>query len=202
MRDRLTLDTSRWRMGFALLLVCALSSLPKLTWGANGEPTDTLRQFLSTKGLIARWHPSNKEGLSLSSQVSLNAIGLIGVPYIWGGSKTSLGLDCSGLVQAVFRQTAGIRLPRVSSEQAAASQPIDVADMRPGDLVFFNTMRRPFSHVGIYVGDGKFVHAPKPGARVRISDMRRSYWTRRFEAAHRVATPPLAEQAFAEIEQP
>ena len=61
MRDRLTLDTSRWRMGLALLLVCALSSLPKLTWGANGEPTDTLRQFLSTKGLIARWHPSNKE---------------------------------------------------------------------------------------------------------------------------------------------
>src|SRR5947209_6764217 len=70
----------------------------------------------------------------------------------------------------------------------AASQPIDKQDLQPGDLVFFNTMKRAFSHVGIYVGEGKFIHSPKPGAQVRVEDMQASYWARRFDGARRVLT--------------
>jgi len=115
-------------------------------------------------------------------------MGLIGVPYIWGGSKTSVGLDCSGLVQSVYQQTARIRLPRSTAEQAAATEVIPPEALRPGDLVFFNTLNRPFSHVGIYVGENRFVHAPKPGARVRISSMSREYWANRFDGARRAIT--------------
>ena len=78
-------------------------------------------------------------------------------------------------------------LPRKASEQAAATEVIDKKDLQPGDLVFFNTMRRAFSHVGIYVGDGKFIHAPRSGAQVRVEDMGVAYWARRFNGARRVA---------------
>jgi cell wall-associated NlpC family hydrolase len=111
----------------------------------------------------------------------------LGVPYRRGGTSSDTGFDCSGFVRAIFEQTAGLVLPRRAKEQAATSQKIDRSDLQPGDLVFFNTMRRAFSHVGIYLGDGKFIHAPKPGAEVRVEDMGVSYWARRFDGARRVA---------------
>ena len=154
----------------------------------TSQPTDPLTEFLDSKGLVARWKVDPQQALSLSTQLSLNAMGLIGVPYIWGGSKTSVGLDCSGLVQSVYHQTAHIRLPRSTAEQAAATEVIPPEALRPGDLVFFNTLNRPFSHVGIYVGENRFVHAPKPGARVRISSMSREYWANRFDGARRAIT--------------
>jgi cell wall-associated NlpC family hydrolase len=92
----------------------------------------------------------------------------------------------------------GIDIPRTASQQAGAGTRVDKKDLQPGDLVFFNTMRRAFSHVGIYVGDGKFIHSPKPGAQVRIEDMQKSYWARRFDGARRVlATPADMPQAAA-----
>ena len=91
-------------------------------------------------------------------------------------------------MRAIYQQTAGLLLPRQASEQAAATQKIDKHELQPGDLVFFNTMRRTFSHVGIYVGNGKFIHAPKPGAEVRVEDMGISYWAKRFDGARRVNT--------------
>ncbi len=93
-------------------------------------------------------------------------------------------------VRAMYEQTVGLVLPRRANEQAAATQTIDRQDLQPGDLVFFNTMKRAFSHVGIYVGNGKFIHSPKPGAEVRVEDMGVSYWARRFDGARRVATGP------------
>ncbi len=98
------------------------------------------------------------------------------------------GFDCSGFVKAMFEQTVGLALPRNAAQQAAATQTIDRAELRPGDLVFFNTMRRAFSHVGIYVGNGKFIHSPKPGAEVRVEDMGVAYWAGRFDGARRVPT--------------
>ena len=99
----------------------------------------------------------------------------------------------------MYEQTVGLVLPRKAEQQAAATQTIDRNDLQPGDLVFFNTMRRAFSHVGIYVGEGRFIHAPKPGAQVRVEDMRMGYWERRFNGARRVAAspqdaPPAAQQ--------
>ena len=88
----------------------------------------------------------------------------------------------------MYEQTVGLILPRRAEQQAAATQTIDRTELVPGDLVFFNTMKRAFSHVGIYVGDDKFIHSPKPGAEVRVENMGVDYWARRFDGARRVQT--------------
>lgn len=123
------------------------------------------------------------------SELVVAAMGAIGVPYRRGGNTYNSGFDCSGFVRAVYDQTLGLVLPRQAAQQAAATHEIERNDLLPGDLVFFNTLRRTFSHVGIYVGDHKFIHSPKPGAAVRIEDMRVNYWSRRFDGARRVAGP-------------
>jgi cell wall-associated NlpC family hydrolase len=121
------------------------------------------------------------------SELVVSAMGAIGIPYRRGGNSYEAGFDCSGFVRAVYNQTLGLLLPRQAAQQAAATQTIDRDQLQPGDLVFFNTLRRDYSHVGIYVGDHKFIHSPKPGAAVRIEDMRMNYWNRRFDGARRVA---------------
>ena len=113
-------------------------------------------------------------------------MGFLGVPYRRGGNSAETGFDCSGFVRAMYEQTVGLILPRRADEQAAATQVIERRDLQPGDLVFFNTMKRTFSHVGIYVGGGKFIHSPKPGAEVRVENMQVSYWQQRFDGARRV----------------
>jgi cell wall-associated NlpC family hydrolase len=114
------------------------------------------------------------------------------VPYRRGG-ETEAGFDCSGFTRHIFENSLGLVLPRRAEEQARAPGLFAVKrdDLKPGDLVFFNTLRRTFSHVGIYIGEGKFIHAPRPGGEVRVEDMSESYWARRFTGARR--TPPLAQ---------
>lgn len=114
------------------------------------------------------------------------AMDLLGIRYRRGGSSPEAGFDCSGFVSHVFREGVGLILPRSSREMSRSGQEISRDELRPGDLVFFNTMRRAFSHVGIYVGDNQFVHAPRSGGRVRIEDLRDGYWTKRFNGARRV----------------
>ena len=99
--------------------------------------------------------------------------------------------DCSGFVRSVFKDAVGFVLPRSSVEQANATQRIDKDDLKAGDLVFFNTMKRAFSHVGVYLGDGKFIHSPRAGGQVRVEDMRIPYWNVRFDGARRVQTAGL-----------
>ena len=115
-----------------------------------------------------------------------NALSLIGVPYRMGGNSAETGFDCSGLVRAVYAESWGKILPRRAEEQAAATEKIEKAELKPGDLVFFNTMRRTFSHVGIYMGEGKFIHSPRTGASVRVESMNIAYWQKRFDGARRV----------------
>ena len=121
-----------------------------------------------------------------TSDLVVTAVGFLGVPYRRGGNTAETGFDCSGFVRAMYNQTVGHLLPRRAEEQAAATEKIDRTELKPGDLVFFNTMRRAFSHVGIYVGEGKFIHSPRTGAQVRVEDMNGSYWKRRFDGARRV----------------
>ena len=121
-----------------------------------------------------------------TSELVVNAMGFLGVPYRRGGNNADTGFDCSGFVRAMYEQTVGLMLPRRANEQAAATQKIDRQELQPGDLVFFNTMKKAFSHVGIYVGDNKFIHSPKPGAQVRVEDMSVGYWKTRFDGARRV----------------
>ena len=114
------------------------------------------------------------------------AMDLLGIRYRRGGTSPEAGFDCSGFVSHVFREGLGLILPRSSKEMSRSGEIIGQEDLRPGDLVFFNTMRKAFSHVGIYLGDNQFVHAPRSGGRVRIEDLRDGYWTKRFNGARRV----------------
>ena len=122
-----------------------------------------------------------------ASDMVVSAMNFLGVRYRRGGTSAEDGFDCSGFTRHVFESSLGLILPRRADEQASAPglQKIKKDDLQPGDLVFFNTLKRTFSHVGIYVGEGKFIHAPRSGASVRVEDMRISYWTKRFTGARR-----------------
>ena len=169
-----------------LLLTCSA-----LVHAAPGNaPYEDMDTLLNDKGLMARigqqvQHARDTVSEQASSLV-INAMAFLDVPYRYGGNSAETGFDCSGFVRAVYEQSLGKILPRRSDEQAAATQTIDRSELKPGDLVFFNTMRRAFSHVGIYVGDGKFIHSPRSGSHVRLEDMRMTYWNTRFNGARRV----------------
>ena len=166
----------------AFLLVASAHAAPATP---PGSPDD-MAAFLSDRGLLGRIGEVGSKVEAKASELVFNAMAFLGVPYKRGGTSFETGFDCSGFVRAIYEQTAGLLLPRKAEQQAAATQKIEQADLQPGDLVFFNTMRRAFSHVGIYVGNGKFIHSPKPGAEVRVEDMGIAYWARRFDGARRV----------------
>jgi cell wall-associated NlpC family hydrolase len=181
----------RFKNRFALpcaIVVCA-AVLPAHAQTAPNQQ-DEMAAFLSDKGLIDKLSDQVSDAGRVvsdkASQLVISAMGFLGVPYKRGGNSADEGLDCSGFVRLIYQQTAGLLLPRRAAEQAAATQPIEKSELQPGDLVFFNTLRATFSHVGIYVGDHKFIHSPRTGAVVRVEDMRVGYWQKRFDGARRV----------------
>jgi len=115
------------------------------------------------------------------------ALDLIGIRYKWGGNTPETGLDCSGLVRYVFQQVTGVTLPRTAKDMSRVGTQVAVSDLQPGDLVFFNTRRFAFSHVGIYLGDNRFVHAPRRGREVEVATFDSSFWQQRFNGARRMA---------------
>jgi cell wall-associated NlpC family hydrolase len=175
----------RWTLPACLLICASAHAVPLST------AEDDVQRLLADKGLIGRLGDQVEQVRhsvgEKASELVVHAMGFLGVPYKRGGNSAETGFDCSGFVRATYEQTIGLVLPRRANEQAAATQVIDRNELKPGDLVFFNTMRRAFSHVGIYVGDGKFIHAPRAGAQVRVEDMREAYWKTRFNGARRVA---------------
>jgi cell wall-associated NlpC family hydrolase len=122
-----------------------------------------------------------------AQDLAIYALGLIGVDYRFGGTSPERGLDCSGLVRYVFQQVTGVTLPRTSQEISRLGQKIPVTELMPGDLVFFNTRRLQFSHVGIYLGEGRFIHSPRQGGEVEIVTLSKDYWQKRFDGARRLA---------------
>ncbi|MCK6391735.1 MAG: NlpC/P60 family protein [Azonexus sp.] len=122
---------------------------------------------------------------SATQDVILEGLRLVGVRYQLGGTSEN-GLDCSGFVQKVFQNSIGAYLPRTAREQSEVGTQVDINQLKAGDLVFFNTMRRTFSHVGIYLGDNHFLHAPRSGAEVRVESMDNSYWMSRYNGARRI----------------
>ena len=116
----------------------------------------------------------------------LKGLELVGINYRRGGTDADSGLDCSGFVQLVFKDAVGMLLPRTAKEQSEVGNVVDRHELKAGDLVFFNTMRRAFSHVGIYLGDNRFMHAPRSGSEVRVEDMSQGYWVKRYNGARRV----------------
>ena len=179
-----------------LILACATAAHA----APQGTNSDDMDRLLADKGLLTRLEDVSHKVADKAQTVAgragdlvVNAMGFLGGPYKRGGNSAETGFDCSGFVRAIYQQTVGLVLPRRADQQAASTQVIDKKELQPGDLVFFNTMRRTFSHVGIYVGDGKFIHSPRSGSEVRVEDMRQSYWQRRFDGARRV-TPAAGTQ--------
>ena len=125
--------------------------------------------------------------LSSAQELAMQAMGLIGIRYTFGGRNPDTGFDCSGLVRYVFDRVTGRSLPHNSYEMARMGTSVGKGELEPGDLVFFNTRGKRFSHVGIYVGDGRFIHAPSRGGRVHIVNMGDRYWVSRFDGARRLA---------------
>ncbi len=121
------------------------------------------------------------------AEALLQTLLVLGVDYRNGGNSPASGFDCSGLVAHVYREAYGIKLPHNARAQSEIGARVSLAELRAGDLVFYNTLNRPYSHVGIYVGDGRFVHAPKTGAQVRVEQISGAYWMKRFDGARRIS---------------
>ena len=189
--SRQTLRPGVWWM--AIMLACAPA------WAAD-PAYDPLSAFLAERGVLpaasaaATPPPTLRER---TAELVIAAMNFVGVPYQRGGNSIETGFDCSGFTRHVFDLSLGLALPRRVDDQASAKGLIEVdkAELRPGDLVFFNTLKRTFSHVGIYVGDGRFIHAPRTGAEVRIENMRFAYWSQRFTGARRAASSSAAPEA-------
>lgn len=120
------------------------------------------------------------------NSMAFYALSLSGTPYKYGGNSPDTGFDCSGFVEHVFRYSLGISLPRGTNEIWRAGQEIGADQLRPGDLVFFDTLKRMFSHVGIYLGDNRFVHSPSNGGSIRVDNISEDYWRQRFNGARRI----------------
>ncbi|NGR07500.1 C40 family peptidase [bacterium SGD-2] len=141
--------------------------------------SDPLGAYLSAQEKVSR--PSAPRGLAST------ALNYLGIKYRFGGNAPDTGFDCSGLVVYAAEKSLGLKLPRRSSEMARLGQSVKRDELERGDLVFFNTRGHRFSHVGIYLGEGKFVHAPSTGSRVRVEDMNIGYWKKRYNGARRLA---------------
>jgi hypothetical protein len=168
-------------------LACALLFAPCVT----ADPLSAERGFQASAAPTTGWHGAQ--------DLAIYALGLIGVDYKFGGNTPDGGLDCSGLVRYVFQQVTGVTLPRTSQEISRLGQKIRLTELMPGDLVFFNTRRLQFSHVGIYLGDNRFIHAPRPGGEVEIVTLSKGYWQQRFDGARRLvrAIPGVIPSAHA-----
>jgi cell wall-associated NlpC family hydrolase len=190
-----------------------LALLTSLGTAAPTDSGDPMSKFLADKGLLgpsadARATPSGADAVDAPSPTSktpaatpgfvqqmrdgasdmvLTAMNFLGVPYKRGGNTEETGFDCSGFTRHIFEKTIGLILPRRADEQAQSASLITIArdELKPGDLVFFNTLKRTFSHVGIYIGENKFIHSPRAGGQVRVEDMRVAYWNQRFTGARR-----------------
>ena len=192
------------------LILCGLVFLATTALAVPVE--DDLDRMIKERGLVTQMTDqlsqqiSNQLGGPLqsarnafggkASELVMQAMGLLGVPYRSGGTSEEKGFDCSGFVRYMYEKSVGLVLPRRAEEQAKVTEEISRSELKPGDLVFFNTLKRTFSHVGIYVGDGKFIHAPRPGKAVRVDDMREAYWQQRFNGARRVQVDKLQNEPF------
>ncbi|WP_442909320.1 C40 family peptidase [Ideonella sp. BN130291] len=203
------------RIGVAAALSASLVAFAS----PDAAPADPVSRFLTERGLLDTNALKNsalvQQVRDRASDLVMSAMNFLGVPYRRGGNSAEDGFDCSGFTRHVFDRSLGLLLPRRADEQARAPGLFTVKreELKPGDLVFFNTLKRTFSHVGIYVGEGKFIHAPRSGSEVRIEDMRDSYWAKRFTGARRApgasdaaanlaAPPPMSTGAGADAVRP
>ena len=147
--------------------------------------SDVEQQIAAAARVAAQAPEQEEEGRAQT--LLRRGLALLGTPYRWGGTTPEAGFDCSGLVGYVFRTALGIELPRVSRDMARDGEKVDRTALSPGDLVFFSRRGKRVDHVGIYIGEGRFLHAPRTGRDVTVSELDTGYWSRRFLQARRVA---------------
>ncbi|WP_395385704.1 C40 family peptidase [Paucibacter sp. JuS9] len=196
--------TGAWGQGQQMLQAQQLVASVATVAGPSQVSNDPVSRFLQQRGLLQSAGSTKllNQVRDTASDLVLSAMNFLGVPYKRGGNSEENGFDCSGFTRYIFEMSVGMVLPHRAEEQAGMSGLKNVRkdELKPGDLVFFNTMRRTFSHVGIYVGEGKFIHAPRTGSAVRVEDMREAYWSKRFTGARRANLPsggsvPVGEAA-------
>lgn len=174
-----------------LLLACLIAALPGC---ASRTPVTHVaapkQQLAAAPAKVAAPQPSRPEANAdnfggTAMEVVLYALGLLNIDYRFGGANPESGLDCSGMVSYIYRQAAGISLPHNAAQIAQLGREVGRQQLEPGDLVFFNTRNKPFSHVGIYIGDERFVHAPATNGQIKVSSLRNSYFASRYEGGRR-----------------
>ena len=173
----------------ALLLACCALAAQADELPVTASPAPTPSALPSLKLDLGLAEPSSSlmsratDGIGSTLET---ALGYLGIRYRRGGSSPDSGFDCSGFVRHVYNETLGLVLPHNAKAISQQGERVEKTELQPGDLVFFNTMRRAFSHVGIYLGNNLFVHAPRTGGKVRIEDMSDKYWSRRYNGARRI----------------
>lgn len=202
---------------FRIALLATATLVASLFYSASSHAALETEALPTLKGLSVADEGSSPAGTmpSLRDRIVKMSMNTLGTLYHWGGDDPDEGFDCSGLVRFVFHKTAGLNLPRTSREQHSSGQSVGRQQLLPGDLVFFKTGRTRIvrvqghhkslrtvissavSHVGIYIGDNQFIHAPVRGERVRIDNLDASYWTQHYAGASRYLTPQAVAQALA-----
>ena len=152
----------------SLLAACTTPPTPRKTASTKPKPRRPIEL-------------SKLEASGASREILMYTLGLLDVEYQFGGANPEAGLDCSGMVAYIYQNAVGVKLPHNAAKIAELAQPVSQENLRVGDLVFFNTMNRPFSHMGLYIGDGKFVHAPRTNSAIRADFLDNSYYAARFE---------------------
>ena len=162
-----------------VLMACFATASGAFAAPADEPATPLVRAEKSLRDLGGR-------AKDTASEITSYALSLIGVDYRFGGNTPDQGLDCSGLIRYVFQQATGLSLPRSARDQARVGESISKDKLQPGDLVFFNTRRFQFSHVGLYIGDNRFIHAPSAGGAVQVVSLDNAYWQKAFNGARRI----------------
>ena len=185
-------------LGSAALVLASQASIgaeqgvvPDQATSLNAIATDSIDQGAPASPSLDATAPSVKDR---ATSLVVNALGFIGVKYRRGGDAPNTGFDCSGLVHYVFHDAWGLDLPRRAEQISHIGERIGKDQLKPGDLVFYATIRKTVSHVGIYLGDGQFIHAPSRGEQVRVEDMNQPYWIKRFSGARRISQDDISTQ--------
>jgi cell wall-associated NlpC family hydrolase len=166
----------------ALLIICISTqgyAGEVMIENAEGVVIDSGDETADNNSVASSWQEKTQE-------VLMNALSLTGIPYKFGGTNPNTGFDCSGFVRYVFSKAVDLTLPPTARAIAQVGNTVKKEELQPGDLVFFNTLKSAFSHVGIYIGNNKFIHAPRSGSVVRVENMQEGYWASRFNGAQRL----------------
>ena len=168
-------------MGRVSLFLCVVLSLAACSSSAPPAAKSSVKTSSPSNATSVRISDIDHD--SVSNELMLHSMSLIGTPYRFGGSNRNTGFDCSGMVQFVYRETLNVSLPRTARDMAAAGKVINKNQLKVGDLVFFNTNGKKFSHVGLYIGENRFIHAPSSKSSIKINYLSDKYYASRYTGA-------------------